>query len=198
LKQAAAAAVEGEVPIGAVVVRKVMDNLSHLNLNLSNQTTIHPEHPEHVYFVLSVARNAVEATHDASAHAELLALRATATNQQPLNWRLNVNGTVNGDVNGQQPTATTTLSFTLEPCPMCLSAAQAFVRTTTDWKRSRRTCDSCKITGIPFTTLRPLRQVCKPRSLRKCCEHFFGNDDWKKIRTCNCETSNSKVRMELE
>jgi tRNA(adenine34) deaminase len=133
LKQAAAAAVQGEVPIGAVVVRKSMDNSSHLN----STTTMIQSHPdqdldpeqEQVYVVLSVARNAVEATHDASAHAELLALRAAAVHQQPPNWRLNMNGngrSVNTQYTSSATTTTTTLYSTLEPCPMCLTAAQAF------------------------------------------------------------------------
>jgi tRNA(adenine34) deaminase len=128
LQEAAAAAVQGEVPIGAVVVRQLALN--------QTQTTAIPspeqqdQHLEQLVFqVLSVGRNAVEATHDASAHAELLALRAAAINQQPPNWRLNVN--VNANSQQQQDTsatstATTTLYSTLEPCPMCLTAAQAF------------------------------------------------------------------------
>jgi tRNA(adenine34) deaminase len=139
LQEAAAAAVQGEVPIGAVVVRQ-LDRA----WNQTTQTTIpsqaqqerehQPEQqlPEQLVFqVLSVGRNAVEATHDASAHAELLALRAAAINQQPSNWRLNTNANVNGQqqhsTGQQQHTATTTTLYsTLEPCPMCLTAAQAF------------------------------------------------------------------------
>ena len=70
---------------------------------------------------------------------------------------------------------------------------------TIDWELSRRTCDYYKITNIPFTILRQLRQVCKLKSLRKCCERSFGNDDAKQNRTGNCGNfNNSKVRMELE
>jgi tRNA(adenine34) deaminase len=113
LEQAAAAAVQGEVPIGAVVVRRMESTSSHLDLDGDQQQ----DQPDQVYLVLSVARNAVEETHDASAHAELLALRAAATNQQPPNWRLS---------SPSHTTTTTTLYSTLEPCPMCLTAAQAF------------------------------------------------------------------------
>jgi tRNA(adenine34) deaminase len=58
--------------------------------------------------VLSGAHNLVETQYDASSHAELLALRQAA--KKVKNWRL----------------VNTTLYTTLEPCPMCLSAAQAF------------------------------------------------------------------------
>ena len=60
------------------------------------------------YRILSRARNMVERKNDASAHAELLALQNAARRKK--NWRL----------------SNTTLYSTLEPCPMCLSAAQAF------------------------------------------------------------------------
>jgi tRNA(adenine34) deaminase len=50
----------------------------------------------------------MEATHDASAHAEMLAMRQAA--KRIGNWRL----------------LNSTLYSTLEPCPMCLAAAQAF------------------------------------------------------------------------
>lgn len=87
LKQAKKAGRKGEVPIGAVVVGRT-------------------ENGE--YKVLSKACNNVETKFDASAHAELLALRKAATKTK--NWRL----------------SNTTLFTTLEPCPMCLAAAQAF------------------------------------------------------------------------
>jgi tRNA(adenine34) deaminase len=62
--------------------------------------------------VLAAAGNRTEADHDASAHAELLALRAAARARQ---W----------------PRLTDcTLVVTLEPCPMCAAAISAFrVRT---------------------------------------------------------------------
>lgn len=58
--------------------------------------------------VLSEAHNLVETQYDASSHAELLALRQAAKKLK--NWRL----------------LNSTLYTTLEPCPMCLSAALAF------------------------------------------------------------------------
>lgn len=87
LDQARKAESYGEVPIGAVVVERSRDGS---------------------FKVLSQACNLVETTHDASAHAELLALRKAASTRK--NWRL----------------LNTTLYSTLEPCPMCLAAAQSF------------------------------------------------------------------------
>jgi tRNA(adenine34) deaminase len=87
LDQARHAEQKGEVPIGAVVVE---------------------HHSDGSYHVLSRACNMIETTHDASAHAEMLALRRAA--KKVKNWRL----------------INVTLYSTLEPCPMCLSAAQAF------------------------------------------------------------------------
>lgn len=77
-----------EVPIGAVLVRRRDNNTA--------------------YEIISAAGNRVEGDHDASAHAELLALRKAARKLQ--NWRL----------------YNTTLYSTLEPCVMCLAAIQAF------------------------------------------------------------------------
>lgn len=84
LVQAAAAAEAGEVPIGAVLT---MDDA-----------------------VLALGRNRVEELGDASAHAEMLCLRAAAGAAG--NWRLNI-----------RPS---TLYVTVEPCPMCLAAVFAF------------------------------------------------------------------------
>lgn len=83
----------GEVPIGAIIVQEEMHQL---NPN------------ERKFTILSKGQNQIETIHDASAHAELQAMRAASRNIQ--NWRL----------------INTTLYTTLEPCPMCLSAAQAF------------------------------------------------------------------------
>lgn len=80
LAQAEQAAAEGEIPIGAVV--------------LDPQGN-----------VLASAHNSREASHDPTAHAEVLALRAAAERQQ--SWRLDG----------------CTLVVTLEPCPMCAGAA---------------------------------------------------------------------------
>lgn len=78
LKQAEIAAEMGEVPVGAVCVY---------------ENTI-----------ISQAHNLVEKNRDASAHAEMLALRAAA--EQLGNWRLNE----------------VSLYVTLEPCTMCVGA----------------------------------------------------------------------------
>ena len=84
LDEARAAAAKGEVPVGAVVV----DDATGA--------------------VIARAGNAVEASHDATAHAEMLAMRAAALSVK--NWRLQ----------------DATLYCTLEPCVVCLGAAYAF------------------------------------------------------------------------
>ncbi len=78
LEQAKLAALAGEVPVGAVLVRNGV--------------------------VLSRSFNQPIANHDPSAHAEMLALRAAATQEQ--NYRL----------------PGTTMYVTLEPCAMCAGA----------------------------------------------------------------------------
>ncbi len=83
LEEAHAAARRGEVPVGAVVTG-------------ADGT------------VLARAGNQVEATHDAGAHAEMLALRAAGA-------RL-----------GSPRLPGCTLWVTLEPCPMCAQAASFF------------------------------------------------------------------------
>ena len=83
LAQARAAGLRGEVPVGAVV--------------LGPDGTI-----------LAAAGNETEARHDASAHAELLALRAAA-------GRLGTARLLDCD-----------LVVTLEPCPMCAHAISLF------------------------------------------------------------------------
>jgi tRNA(adenine34) deaminase len=83
LREARAAAARGEVPVGAVV------------LDGSGA-------------VLAAAGNRTEADHDASAHAELLALRAASA------------------VRGSARLTDCTLVVTLEPCPMCAGAISAF------------------------------------------------------------------------
>jgi tRNA(adenine34) deaminase len=80
LDEARSAGAAGEVPIGAVV------------LDPSGA-------------VLGVGRNAREATHDPTAHAEVVALRAA------------------GDALGTWRLDGCTLAVTLEPCPMCAGAA---------------------------------------------------------------------------
>ena len=84
LDEARAAAARGEVPVGAVVV----DDATGA--------------------IIARAGNAVEASHDATAHAELRAMKAAA--QAARNWRLQ----------------DATLYCTLEPCVVCLGAAYAF------------------------------------------------------------------------
>ena len=79
LAEAERAGERGEVPVGAVLV-------------LSNQ-------------VIGEGWNCPIATHDPTAHAEIIALRAAALRQQ--NYRL----------------GKTTLYVTLEPCAMCIGAA---------------------------------------------------------------------------
>lgn len=83
LEQARAAAARGEVPVGAVVIGA--DGA-----------------------VLAARGNEVEAQSDASAHAELLALRAAAV------------------VRGAPRLCDCTLVVTLEPCAMCAAAASLF------------------------------------------------------------------------
>ncbi len=83
LSEARAAGERGEVPVGAVVLG--------------------PDGR-----VLAQAGNAVEARHDASAHAEVLALRAAAA------------------IRGDPRLTDCDLVVTLEPCPMCAHAISLF------------------------------------------------------------------------
>ncbi|WP_428483436.1 nucleoside deaminase [Rhodopila sp.] len=83
LTAARAAAAHGEVPVGAVVV--------------TADSTI-----------LAVAGNRTEANNDASAHAEMLALKAAAA------------------VRGTPRLPDCDLFVTLEPCPMCAHAISLF------------------------------------------------------------------------
>jgi len=83
LEEARAAAARGEVPVGAVVLG-----------------------PDGA--ILARAGNQTEARHDASAHAELLALRTAAANR------------------GDTRLPDCDLVVTLEPCPMCAQAASFF------------------------------------------------------------------------
>ncbi|CAN0276402.1 unnamed protein product [Scytosiphon promiscuus] len=90
LRLAEQARMEGEVPVGAVLVGTV------------------PNSSDGKKRVLSTGRNDVERRRDASAHAEVLCLKAAAKERD--NWRL----------------VGATLYVTMEPCVMCLSAAQLF------------------------------------------------------------------------
>ena len=78
LEEAQKAFDKGEVPIGAVVADR--------------------------NGILSQAHNLIESKHDATAHAELLAIQAAA--KKVSNWRL----------------LDTVLCVTIEPCTMCLGA----------------------------------------------------------------------------
>mmetsp|Transcript_13543 Transcript_13543/g.15171 ORF Transcript_13543/g.15171 Transcript_13543/m.15171 type:complete len:248 (+) Transcript_13543:62-805(+) len=89
IEEANEAGRRGEVPIGAVIVKQQEEDRNN-------------------YHIVSRGFNMVETRHDASAHAEMLALRRAA--KQIQNWRL----------------LNMTLYCTLEPCPICLSAIQAF------------------------------------------------------------------------
>lgn len=82
-KEALLAFNEGEVPVGAIVTDSLGKEIAR-------------------------ARNTKEKNLDASAHAEILALKLAA--QKLGNWRLNDHH----------------LYVTLEPCPMCLSAISQF------------------------------------------------------------------------
>ena len=97
LNQAKVSWKKGEVPIGAIIVRECTDD------NIQSDTT------RRTFQILSAAHNRVENNNDASAHAELLALRNGAKNLG--NWRYPPDSR---------------LYSTLEPCPMCLASIQAF------------------------------------------------------------------------
>jgi Cytosine/adenosine deaminases len=107
-----------EVPIGAIVVIPSSNNNSSRSIPPPTTTGPHHEdtlsHPEEKFSttrhfkILSKGQNQIETQYDASAHAEMQALRMASRTIQ--NWRL----------------LNATLYTTLEPCPMCLSAAQAF------------------------------------------------------------------------
>lgn len=113
LEEARHAEQRGEVPIGALVVHRIgIEKGEDKKHGTSGKHDYDCDDDLHHYLasfrILSRAGNRVETCQDASAHAELLALREAA--QSLGNWRL----------------VDTTLYTTLEPCPMCLSAAQAF------------------------------------------------------------------------
>jgi tRNA(adenine34) deaminase len=108
LEQAQLAREKGEVPIGAVIVGRYDDDANSTNWYTTPSRT-DQYGDQRTFRVLSRAHNLVETNVDASAHAELLALRQGARNLQ--NWRYPPNST---------------LYTTLEPCPMCLSSIQAF------------------------------------------------------------------------
>jgi tRNA(adenine34) deaminase len=122
LNEAKRARKAGEVPIGALIVR----NLTAAELSLAkwneieNKVSTKPSKihlarppladvsPTWTMEIVSTGFNIVERNVDASAHAELVAMRRAAVCLD--NWRLRH----------------CTLYTTLEPCPMCLSAALGF------------------------------------------------------------------------
>ena len=108
LQQAHTAGEKGEVPIGAVIVG-CFDDITIKTDGYTSQSQTNDFNNRTTFQVISKAHNLVETNIDASAHAELLALRQGACNIQ--NWRYPPNSTI---------------YTTLEPCPMCLSAIQAF------------------------------------------------------------------------
>lgn len=119
LQQARHAWRKGEVPIGAIIVteRAEVDDEDDLQ-RLVSKTSPTPSssssntatfQPRRTYQILAMGHNLVETTMDASAHAELVALRQGAKTRR--NWRY---------------PPSTTLYSTLEPCPICLSSIQAF------------------------------------------------------------------------
>ena len=107
LEEARVAGQMGEVPIGAIVVREIQPGETVLSSgNRSSQTNTNTNTRQ--FELISTGRNLVETNMDASAHAELEAMKKAASHVE--NWRL----------------LNATLYSTLEPCPMCLAAAQAF------------------------------------------------------------------------
>lgn len=130
LEQAKLAAADDEVPIGAIVVEQQQEQLyppkknkkcNDINMNTTTSSTCK-------YRILSREYNRVEQLHDASGHAELLALRSAARKKQ--NWRLSSSTTHNYNTaatsKGTTTTTTVLLYCTMEPCVMCLSACLLF------------------------------------------------------------------------
>ena len=110
LQQAQRAWDRGEVPIGALLVRELSSDADGDGAG-DDATPPRPRRPTttRTFQILSQAHNRVEMNFDASAHAELLALRRGARNLR--NWRYPPHSR---------------LYSTLEPCPMCLASVQAF------------------------------------------------------------------------
>lgn len=112
-----------EVPIGAIVVRNVTTTTTTL-VDRTNDPTTKPYQQEQRYEILSEQHNRVEMNFDASAHAEMLALRDAARNIQ--NWRLNCRTNKIDNEKNDNRSGQTLLYCTLEPCIMCYAAAHAF------------------------------------------------------------------------
>lgn len=100
LKEAERAYRCGEVPIGAIVTVPLVLK--------EDEECMDTDKPALCYRIIGRGHNLVERKHDATAHAEMIALRRGA--EWSRNWRI----------------TNSTLYSTLEPCPMCLSASQAF------------------------------------------------------------------------
>ena len=103
LQQAQKAYQLGEVPIGAIVTIPEYSDSNFDDNDDENEGKIK-------FRITGNAHNLVETNRDASSHAEMLAMRFAARHPSTKNWRL----------------LNATLYSTLEPCPMCLAAAQAF------------------------------------------------------------------------
>lgn len=108
LQQARKAQARGEVPIGALIVRECGGGAG-CDCDGGGPPDAARRPAKRTFQILSAAHNRVEADVDASAHAELLALRGGARSLG--NWRY--------------PRGSRIYS-TLEPCPMCLASIQAF------------------------------------------------------------------------
>ncbi|KAL7533003.1 hypothetical protein ACHAXR_004985 [Thalassiosira sp. AJA248-18] len=110
LHQAQRAWDKGEVPIGALIVRECNNDDENVGVEGTTDDEMQPIHQtKRTFQIISASHNRVETNIDASAHAELLALRKGARNLQ--NWRFPPNSR---------------LYTSLEPCPMCLASIQAF------------------------------------------------------------------------
>ena len=105
LDQARLAYEANEVPIGPIIVTEEAEKKDYSKKANAQSSS---SRGDRAFHVIASSHNLVETRYDASAHAELLALRSAAAYTQ--NWRL----------------YNSTLYSTLEPCPMCLAAAQAF------------------------------------------------------------------------
>jgi tRNA(adenine34) deaminase len=107
-----------EVPVGSLVVHNRTREQSLAATSSPRRQSFRwarsldesTETVSQVYEILAACGNRVESTHDASAHAELLALRKAGRRRG--NWRL--------------PSGETILYATLEPCPLCWAATHAF------------------------------------------------------------------------
>jgi tRNA(adenine34) deaminase len=106
-----------EVPVGSLVVHNLTRQQSLSVPSVARRQFFGWSRRRHestatlsqVYEILAACGNRVESTHDAAAHAELLALRKAGRRRG--NWRLS---------------ADTILYATLEPCPLCWAATHAF------------------------------------------------------------------------